>query len=46
MAAQHDAAMIFDLDGTLADSVYQHVIAWGTTLRANGLELSLWRIPL
>jgi HAD superfamily hydrolase (TIGR01509 family) len=44
MADRHDAAMIFDLDGTLADSVYQHVIAWDMTLRANGLELSLWRI--
>jgi hypothetical protein len=43
MADRHDAAMIFDLDGTLADSVYQHVIAWDMTLRANGLELSLWR---
>jgi HAD superfamily hydrolase (TIGR01509 family) len=44
MAQRHDAAMIFDLDGTLADSVYQHVMAWDTTLRANGIELSVWRI--
>lgn len=35
--------MIFDLDGTLADSVYQHVMAWDESLRANGLELSVWR---
>jgi len=44
MEKQHDAAMIFDLDGTLADNVYQHVLAWDTALRANGVELSLWRI--
>jgi HAD superfamily hydrolase (TIGR01549 family) len=44
MAVQHDAAMIFDLDGTLADSVYQHVMAWDSSLRANGFELSVWRI--
>jgi HAD superfamily hydrolase (TIGR01509 family) len=44
MAERHDAAMIFDLDGTLADSVYQHVMAWDASLRANGIELSVWRI--
>jgi HAD superfamily hydrolase (TIGR01509 family) len=44
MAERHDAAMIFDLDGTLADSVYQHVMAWDSSLRANGIELSVWRI--
>ena len=44
MNDRHDAAMIFDLDGTLADSVYQHVMAWDESLRSNGLELSIWRI--
>ena len=44
MAEKHDTALIFDLDGTLADSVYQHVLAWDQALRANDLELSLWRI--
>jgi HAD superfamily hydrolase (TIGR01509 family) len=44
MSGRHDAAMIFDLDGTLADSVYQHVSAWDTSLRTNGIELSVWRI--
>ncbi len=44
MAERHDAALIFDLDGTLADSVYQHVMAWDTSLRSNGIELSVWRI--
>ena len=35
---------LFDLDGTLVDSVYQHVLAWKTALDAEGIELSIWRI--
>jgi HAD superfamily hydrolase (TIGR01509 family) len=35
---------VFDLDGTLVDSVYQHVLAWKEALDAEGIELSLWRI--
>jgi HAD superfamily hydrolase (TIGR01549 family) len=38
------AAFIFDLDGTLVDSVYQHVLAWHTALRACGFNLSVWKI--
>jgi len=37
-------AFLFDLDGTLIDSVYQHVIAWRTALTAIGIDLSVWRI--
>jgi len=37
-------AVIFDLDGTLVDSVYQHVLAWRDALEQAGLELSVWRI--
>src|SRR5918994_898494 len=37
-------ALIFDLDGTLVDSVYQHVLAWHEALQWNGIELSVWRI--
>jgi HAD superfamily hydrolase (TIGR01549 family) len=37
-------AFIFDLDGTLVDSVYQHVLAWHQALRTDGIELSIWRI--
>src|SRR5919106_4791237 len=37
-------ALIFDLDGTLVDSVYQHVVAWHHALLADGIELSVWRI--
>lgn len=37
-------SFLFDLDGTLIDSVYQHVIAWHTALDSIGIELSVWRI--
>ncbi|MBV8711908.1 MAG: HAD family hydrolase [Solirubrobacterales bacterium] len=37
-------AFLFDLDGTLIDSVYQHVIAWRTALAGLGIDLSVWRI--
>ena len=37
-------AFLFDLDGTLIDSVYQHVIAWRAALTAIGIDLSVWRI--
>ncbi|HEY8755880.1 MAG TPA: HAD family hydrolase [Candidatus Dormibacteraeota bacterium] len=36
--------ILFDLDGTLIDSVYQHVLAWHQALREDGIELSVWRI--
>ena len=35
---------LFDLDGTLIDSVYQHVVAWRTALSAIDIDLSVWRI--
>ena len=37
-------AFVFDLDGTLVDSVYQHVLAWREALEQAGIELSVWRI--
>ena len=37
-------AFLFDLDGTLIDSVYQHVLAWREALEHSGTELSVWRI--
>ncbi len=37
-------AFLFDLDGTLIDSVYQHVLAWREALETTGIELSVWRI--
>jgi HAD superfamily hydrolase (TIGR01509 family) len=38
------SVFLFDLDGTLVDSVYQHVLAWMEALDAEGVELSVWRI--
>jgi HAD superfamily hydrolase (TIGR01549 family) len=37
-------AFLFDLDGTLVDSVYQHVLAWHEALAQEGIELAIWRI--
>jgi HAD superfamily hydrolase (TIGR01509 family) len=37
-------AFLFDLDGTLVDSVYQHVLAWREALERAGTQLSVWRI--
>jgi HAD superfamily hydrolase (TIGR01509 family) len=39
-----DPHFLFDLDGTLVDSVYQHVLAWKRALDAERIELSVWRI--
>lgn len=37
-------AFLFDLDGTLIDSVYQHVLAWREALERGGRQLAVWRI--
>jgi HAD superfamily hydrolase (TIGR01509 family) len=37
-------AFLFDFDGTLIDSVYQHVVAWHEALLKAGIELSVWRV--
>jgi HAD superfamily hydrolase (TIGR01549 family) len=42
MRTEH--AFLFDLDGTLVDSVYQHVLAWKEALGAEGIALSVWRM--
>ncbi|HSU05560.1 MAG TPA: HAD family hydrolase [Acetobacteraceae bacterium] len=39
-----ETVFLFDLDGTLVDSVYQHVLAWKEALDHEGIELSVWRI--
>ena len=41
---ERSVSFLFDLDGTLVDSVYQHVAAWQQALHAAGIELSVWRI--
>src|SRR5690348_10505296 len=37
-------AFLFDLDGTLIDSVYEHVEAWSRALRAGGIVLPNWKV--
>jgi HAD superfamily hydrolase (TIGR01509 family) len=37
-------ALIFDLDGTLIDTVYAHVFAWQRALAEAGLAIDGWRI--
>jgi HAD superfamily hydrolase (TIGR01509 family) len=37
-------AMLLDLDGTLIDSVYQHVLAWREALEHEGIDIPVWSI--
>lgn len=37
-------AVLLDLDGTLVDSVYHHVLAWNDALRAGGRDIPLSHI--
>ncbi len=37
-------ALIFDLDGTLVDTVYAHVFAWQKALEEAGLPVDGWRV--
>lgn len=36
--------VVLDLDGTLVDTVFHHVLAWDAILREHGLEVALWRV--
>ena len=38
------AALIFDLDGTLVDTVYAHVFAWQRAFAEAGMPIDGWRI--
>jgi phosphoglycolate phosphatase-like HAD superfamily hydrolase len=45
MAAQSEpSGVLFDVDGTLVDTNYLHVIAWSRALRANGHEVPMARL--
>ncbi|HXE80287.1 MAG TPA: HAD family hydrolase [Vicinamibacterales bacterium] len=37
-------ALIFDLDGTLVDTVYAHVFAWQQALAEAGMPIEGWRV--
>jgi HAD superfamily hydrolase (TIGR01509 family) len=43
-SAVQRTGMLFDLDGTLVDSVYQHVIAWREALETEGIDIPVWNI--
>jgi HAD superfamily hydrolase (TIGR01509 family) len=44
MQARQQTSFLFDLDGTLVDSVYDHVIAWHDALQEEGIQVSIWRL--
>ena len=44
MAVDMDAALIVDVDGTLVDSAYEHVLAWSRAFRAHDAFVPSWRI--
>jgi len=42
--SQRMKALIFDLDGTLVDSVYAHVLAWEIAFAEAGMPIEGWRL--
>ena len=42
--SRHARALIFDLDGTLVDTVYAHVFAWQRAFAELRLPIDGWRI--
>lgn len=46
MMSQTTFAVLLDLDGTLVDSVYHHVLAWDGAFKAAGYDVPLRRIHL
>jgi HAD superfamily hydrolase (TIGR01509 family) len=40
----YEPAVLLDLDGTLVDSVYHHVLAWAEAFGAAGHQVALWKI--
>jgi HAD superfamily hydrolase (TIGR01549 family) len=37
-------AILFDLDGTLIDTAYEHVLAWSAALNSAGMAMPNWKI--
>jgi HAD superfamily hydrolase (TIGR01549 family) len=44
MAVAMDVALIVDVDGTLVDSAYEHVLAWARAFHDNDVVAPSWRI--
>ena len=42
--SQPTPAVLLDLDGTLVDSVFVHVVTWHQALRQSGRTVPMWRI--
>jgi HAD superfamily hydrolase (TIGR01509 family) len=44
MKARTQTSFLFDLDGTLIDSVYDHVMSWNLALQEADINISAWRV--
>jgi HAD superfamily hydrolase (TIGR01509 family) len=44
LAEKSMPALLFDLDGTLVDSVYEHVLAWHAAFNEENIEIPVWKI--
>jgi HAD superfamily hydrolase (TIGR01549 family) len=44
MSTNSQAAIVFDIDGTLVDSTYHHALAWQRAFHANDVTIPFWRI--
>lgn len=42
--ATNSAGVLFDIDGTLLDTNYLHVLAWWQAFRDTGHEVEMWRL--
>jgi HAD superfamily hydrolase (TIGR01509 family) len=42
--ARRGSAFLFDLDGTLVDSSYEHTLAWRNALREEGFDVPTWKV--
>ena len=42
--ATNRAGVLFDIDGTLLDTNYLHVLAWWQAFRDSGHEVAMWRL--
>jgi HAD superfamily hydrolase (TIGR01549 family) len=42
--AEPSTGILLDLDGTLVDSVFQHVLAWDDAFRESDFDVPLWRV--
>jgi HAD superfamily hydrolase (TIGR01509 family) len=42
--ANNRAGAVFDIDGTLLDTNYLHVLAWWQAFRDTGHEMAMWRL--